>query len=55
MSKKHPGFKAVQGKIEREGYSKAAAGWHSTDTTLILVNSSCARHRSGRRPLDGSQ
>ncbi len=23
---KHPGFKAVQGKIEKEGYSKQAAG-----------------------------
>lgn len=26
MAKKHPGFKAVQGKIESEGYSKEAAG-----------------------------
>ncbi len=26
MSKKHPGFKAVQGKIEKEGYSKKEAG-----------------------------
>lgn len=26
MSKKHPGFKAVQKKIEGEGYSKGAAG-----------------------------
>lgn len=26
MSKKHPGFSAVEGKIEREGYSKRAAG-----------------------------
>jgi len=25
-AKKHPGFKAVQGKIEGEGYSKKAAG-----------------------------
>ena len=25
-SKKHPGFKAVQSKIEQEGYSKKAAG-----------------------------
>ncbi|MDE2106517.1 MAG: hypothetical protein KGL39_55395 [Patescibacteria group bacterium] len=24
--KKHPGFKAVQKKIEKEGYSKKAAG-----------------------------
>ena len=29
----HPGFKAVQGKIEKEGYSKQAAG-------AILANSS---------------
>ena len=29
---KHPGFKAVQGKIEGEGYSKRAAG-------AILANS----------------
>lgn len=26
MKKKHPGFKAVQKKIEKEGYSKEAAG-----------------------------
>jgi len=26
MAKKHPGFKAVQGKIEKEGYSPKAAG-----------------------------
>lgn len=26
MSKAHPGFKAVQSKIEGEGYSHAAAG-----------------------------
>ena len=26
MSKAHPGFKAVQAKIEGEGYSHAAAG-----------------------------
>ena len=26
MKTKHPGFKAVQGKIEKEGYSKKAAG-----------------------------
>lgn len=25
-SKMHPGFKAVQGKIEKEGYSKKASG-----------------------------
>ncbi len=26
MSKEHPGFKAVQGNIEKEGYSKKVAG-----------------------------
>ena len=26
MTKKHPGFKAVQSKVESEGYSKKAAG-----------------------------
>jgi hypothetical protein len=26
VSKKHPGFKAVQGKIEKEGYSAKTAG-----------------------------
>lgn len=26
MSAKHPGFKSVQSKIEKEGYSKKAAG-----------------------------
>lgn len=33
MAKAHPGFKAVQSKIEKEGYSKKAAG-------AILANSS---------------
>lgn len=33
MTKKHPGFKAVQKKIEGEGYSKKAAG-------AILANAS---------------
>jgi hypothetical protein len=26
VASKHPGFKAVQGKIAKEGYSKEAAG-----------------------------
>jgi len=26
MAKKHPGFKKVQSKIEKEGYSKESAG-----------------------------
>lgn len=32
-TKKHPGFKAVQSKIEKEGYSKKSAG-------AILANAS---------------
>lgn len=26
MAKKHPGFKAVQAKVQKEGYSKKSAG-----------------------------
>lgn len=37
MAKAHPGFKAVQKKIEKEGYSKKSAG-------AILANAS--RHAS---------
>lgn len=37
--KAHPGFKAVQGKIEKEGYSKQAAG-------AILASST--RHASAK-------
>jgi hypothetical protein len=33
MKKSHPGFKAVQKKIEKEGYSKKSAG-------AILANAS---------------
>lgn len=33
MAKKHPGFKAAQEKIEKEGYSKKSAG-------AILANAS---------------
>lgn len=36
-SKAHPGFKAVQEKVEREGYSKEAAG---------AIVASAARHAS---------
>ena len=32
-SDKHPGFKAVQGKIEKEGYSKKVAGAILADKT----------------------
>lgn len=37
MSKQHPGFKAVQSKIQSEGYSKKVAG-------AILANAT--RHAS---------
>jgi hypothetical protein len=37
--KKHPGFKAVEKKIEKEGYSKESAG-------AILANAS--RHASSK-------
>ena len=33
MSKAHPGFAAVQAKIQREGYSKRAAGAILADKT----------------------
>lgn len=39
MSSLHPGFKAVQSKIQSEGYSKEAAG-------AILANAS--RHASAK-------
>lgn len=39
MSKAHPGFAAVQSKIEGEGYSKKSAG-------AILANAS--RHASAK-------
>ena len=39
MSKAHPGFKSVQKSIEKEGYSKDAAG-------AILANAS--RKASGK-------
>jgi hypothetical protein len=35
----HPGFKAVQGKIEKEGYSKGAAG---------AILASASRHASAK-------
>lgn len=33
MAKAHPGFKAVQSSIEKEGYSKRAAGAILADKT----------------------
>lgn len=33
MSKKHPGFKKVEKKIEKEGYSKKSAGAILANTT----------------------
>lgn len=42
MSKKHPGFAKVQGKIEKEGYSKRAAG-------AILANATRHASKSAKR------
>lgn len=41
-SKKHPGFSAVQKKIEGEGYSKKAAG-------AILANSTRNASKSAKK------
>jgi hypothetical protein len=41
MKKAHPGFKAVQGKIEKEGYSKKSAG-------AILANASRKAGKSAK-------
>ena len=45
MSSKHPGFSKEQGKIEKEGYSKKAAG-------AILANAS--RNASSHAKKDNS-
>lgn len=42
MANKHPGFKAVQGKIEKEGYSKKAAG-------AILANKTRSASKSAKK------
>lgn len=42
MAKAHPGFKAVQAKIQREGYSKNAAG-------AILANSTRNASKSAKK------
>lgn len=42
MSKAHPGFKAVQGKIEKEGYSKKEAG-------AILANKTRNASKSAKK------
>ena len=39
MASKHPGFKAVQSKIQGEGYSKGAAG---------AILASASRHASSK-------
>lgn len=39
---KHPGFKAVQSKIQKEGYSKRAAG-------AILASASRGASKSAKR------
>jgi len=41
-SKAHPGFKSVQGKIEKEGYSKEAAG-------AILASNTRAASKSAKK------
>jgi hypothetical protein len=46
MKKAHPGFKAVQAKIQREGYSKAAAGGILAAATR---NASKAAHKANPR------
>ena len=43
MSTKHPGFKAVQKKIEGEGYTKAQAGAILANSTR---NASKAAHKA---------
>ncbi len=42
MAKAHPGFKAIQAKIEGEGYSKGAAG-------AILANKTRNASKSAKK------
>ena len=42
MATKHPGFAKVQGKIEKEGYSKKSAG-------AILANASRKASKSAKK------
>lgn len=44
MASKHPGFKAVQGKIEKEGYSKGAAGAILANATRNASKSAKAKN-----------
>lgn len=46
VTKKHPGFKNVQKKIEREGYSKEEAGAILANSTR---NASNAAHKKNPR------
>jgi len=46
MSAKHPGFKSVQKKIEREGYTKEQAGAILANSTR---NASKAAHKANPR------
>lgn len=46
MAKKHPGFRSVQSKIQREGYSKKAAGAILANATR---NASAKAKRSNPR------
>lgn len=43
VKKRHPGFKAVQGKIEKEGYSSKVAGAILASRTR---HASAAAHKS---------
>jgi len=45
-SKKHPGFKKVQQKIEAEGYSKKAAGAILADKTRKASKSAKAKNKN---------
>ena len=46
MKKSHPGFKAVQAKVQREGYSKSAAG---AIVASAARNASKAAHKANPR------
>lgn len=44
MASNHPGFKAVQGKIQKEGYSKKAAGEILANATRKASSSAKAKN-----------
>ena len=49
---KHPGFKAVQGKIEGEGYSKEVAGKILASRTRH-ASASAKKHNPNLRKVKG--